>query len=647
MTDSGQLSVPDWDLEQIEVILEPPSSWQLVIAGPGTGKSAVACQRVAFLVDEATPPSRILLVSFTRTAVAELRDRIISYADTAKHARAVKISTIDSHAWNLRVGFDEEPLAALAGDDSYDLGIQRTIDLLESKHSDLIDFLARLEHLIIDEAQDVMGVRADLVLEILKNLAPTCGVTILADPLQAIYGFTTDSRSENTPMLSLLERLAEECPRSLVKRTLKNTHRIKDDSLVDLFLTARKEIESAEKTDNHVAHVQDTIRGASGHNIGRTTYDNLADFLTSSDDEPELVLFRRRADVLFASSYSSKANVEHRLRMSNVPQVVRPWVGWLLGDAIEAIISREDFNTLWSERAELCEAPFAGVERDPSWTLLHRLAAGNRPNSLDLMHLRNIVARSRPPIELCYTELGSTGPILGTIHASKGREANNVVLVMPLHQQARSVEPYDTDAAAVYEEGRVYYVGATRARNMLITAEGPSVSVGYLESRRVYCGRGDRRAQLEIGRTGDVDKLAHLAWSSCVRNQLRLAAEVGQTTPVIARAVPEEDFALRICLGAREQDGSVVNFPFEVGQLSEEFQVDLKALWRRLDSRGELRPADKIANLYMVAVGTVGLSEQERGAVKPPFNQSGMALTPVIKGFPMVNFVYRRGRRHF
>src|SRR5690606_35099423 len=48
---SNGTSVPDWDLEQLEVILEAPAAWQLVIAGPGAGKSAVACQRVAYLVD--------------------------------------------------------------------------------------------------------------------------------------------------------------------------------------------------------------------------------------------------------------------------------------------------------------------------------------------------------------------------------------------------------------------------------------------------------------------------------------------------------------------------------------------------------------------------------------------------------------------
>ena len=190
MSSNNSASVPDWDLEQLEVILEAPNSWQLVIAGPGAGKSAVACQRVAYLVDEEVPPSRILLVSFTRTAVAELRDRIVSYAFAGAAARSVRILTIDSHAWSLRA-FDDERFLKPLGDGSYDLSIERTIELFREQHPGLVEFMARLEHFLIDEAQDVTGPRADLVIEMLKTLSPICGVTILADPAQAIYGFTT------------------------------------------------------------------------------------------------------------------------------------------------------------------------------------------------------------------------------------------------------------------------------------------------------------------------------------------------------------------------------------------------------------------------------------------------------------------------
>lgn len=635
--------VPDWDLEQLEVILEAPASWQLVIAGPGAGKSAVACQRVAFLVDEGVPPSRILLVSFTRTAVAELRDRIVSYSLAGVAARSVRISTIDSHAWSLRTGFDDEPLPRSLGEGSYELSIERTVGLFSNQNRDLIDFMSRLEHLIIDEAQDVMGLRADLVLQMLRSISPNCGATVLADPAQAIYGFTTDGSDDKTHEQSLLERLRTECPRPLLERPLKHIHRVKDGALVDLFLQTRKEIEIAESAHDHVARVKQTIRETCGNDFGVTSFENLADFLNGAQDRSMLVLFRRRADVLFASSYCSQAGVEHRLRMSDLPVVVRPWLGWLLGETVQTILERKDFDKLWESRGAVCPAPFLGEQRDDCWALLHRLAAGSRPGTLDLVHLRNIVARARPPIELCYAELGATGPILGTIHASKGREADTVVLVMPPHQE-RADEALDgIDSAAIFEEGRVYYVGATRARKMLVTAGNSSTRVGYLDSGRIFRLRGDKKAQLEVGRDGDVDRLAHLAWSNSLKEQQTLAAHVGRTVPVKTRAMAEEDYAHRVALEHKGDDG--VTRVLNIGQLSGSFRADLGRLWSKIDQTSALKPAENIPHLYLAAVGTVGLAEHERDAVKPPFSQSALALAPVIKGFPMVRFLFRgRGR---
>ena len=213
---SNPRPTPDWDLRQLEVILDDPGSWQLVAAGPGTGKTAVACQRIASLVDDGIQPSRILLVSFTRTAVAELRDRIVSYAAAGERARSVRISTIDSYAWSLRVGFEDDPRFESVADNSYVLSIARSVGLFRSQDPDLLDFMSRVEHLIIDEAQDVIGIRADLVIEMLRSLPDECGVTILADPAQAIYGFTSDDREGDVRGGSLLQRLENESPQPLV-----------------------------------------------------------------------------------------------------------------------------------------------------------------------------------------------------------------------------------------------------------------------------------------------------------------------------------------------------------------------------------------------------------------------------------------------
>ncbi len=641
---TGRKQAPDWDLEQLEVILEEPASWQLVVAGPGAGKSAVACQRIAYLVDEGISPDRMLLVSFTRTAVAELRDRIVFYAVAGDRARSVRISTIDSHAWSLRAGFGDEPISKTLGEGSYDLSIARAVELFREQQPELCDFMSRLEHLIIDEAQDVMGVRADLILELLKSLSETCGVTILADPAQAIYGFTTDAEDQVPGDASLLSRLEAECPRELVRRELKEIHRVKNGSLIDLFVRTRKEIELAGTPKGHVGRVQEAIRETCGRDFGVASYSSIPDYLAEVGETSMLVLFRRRADVLFASSYCSQAGVQHRLRMSNLPRVVRPWIGWLLGQYSESFIAEDSFADLWSLRASVAPEPLAGENRDDCWGLLHRLAAGRRPGTIDLTQLRRLVSRARPPVEICDPDVGTTGPILGTIHASKGREEDTVVLVMPPSSGPGDDDTHtSSDEAMVFEEGRVYYVGATRARKMLIAAGNKAARVGYLNSGRIFRKLKERRAQLEVGREGDVDRVAHLAWSTSVEVQRGLASSVGRGIPVQARTSPENDYATRIILQQKGSDG-VTRFS-EVGQMSGSFRSDMGQLWNIVDPDRKLKPASDIHHLHLAAVTTVGLTEEEFGSVKPPFNRSGLALAPVVKGFPLIHFFYRNARQ--
>ena len=628
---------PNWELDQLEVIMDEPESWQLVTAGPGAGKSAVACQRIAYLVDDGVPPSRILVVSFTRTAVAELRDRIVSYAVAGDQARSVRIATIDSHAWSLRV-FDQEPVPKALDGGSYDQAIERIVELFQQKEPELLEFMGRLEHLIIDEAQDVVGIRAQLVLEMLSALPPTCGVSLLADPAQAIYGFTTDDDESSTALGSLLELLSSKSPRTFIERRLTKIHRTQQPSCLAVFHGTREELEGQPVISGHVDRVRARIREACGNDVGSTTHDNLAGFLGRAADSSTLVLFRRRADVLFASSFCSDAGVEHRLRVSGAPIVVSPWIGWLFGETADALMTRESFDQLWDRQANRAAASFVGHLRDDCWSVLHRMAAGRRPGTLDLVQLRHLIARSRPPVEFCAPECGVAGPVLGTIHASKGREADTVMLIMP------SASAWDGQReSAVLEEGRVYYVGATRARKMLIVAANTMPPVSYLDSRRIFRNFGHGKVQLEVGRDGDVDKAAHFGWSNAADIQESLALSAGQTWPTEAITIPEQDYAMRLVLSRKTAAG--VTRILQVGEMSETFKREFRRIWSIIDVDKALKPPPKLLHLYIAAVTTVGFTDEQRSALTPPYNRSGLGLAPIVKGFPTITFFHRRGRR--
>lgn len=76
-----------WDDSQHGAIEAPQGARLLVCAGPGTSKTAVACMRVAHLIaSDGLDPGAIWLVSFTRTAIVEIRDRIAGHLEDAEYA---------------------------------------------------------------------------------------------------------------------------------------------------------------------------------------------------------------------------------------------------------------------------------------------------------------------------------------------------------------------------------------------------------------------------------------------------------------------------------------------------------------------------------------------------------------------------------
>ncbi len=64
----------------------------LVLAGPGSGKTTVITERIRFLTQEkAKPPEQLLVVTFTKAAAAEMRDRFLSL--TGQKRTAVTFGT--------------------------------------------------------------------------------------------------------------------------------------------------------------------------------------------------------------------------------------------------------------------------------------------------------------------------------------------------------------------------------------------------------------------------------------------------------------------------------------------------------------------------------------------------------------------------
>lgn len=637
-----------WSEEQRRVIEAPAADRLLVLAAPGTGKTAVACARIAHLVDRCQQsPSRILMVSFTRTAVAEVRDRIRHGVVSKEAAASVQVATIDSLTYRLREGYEAEADKHTAGPLSYESNLRRLGQLLDAEDEALREYLEGYEHVLIDEAQDIVGVRADVVAGLIDALSRACGVTVLGDPHQAIYGFTTDEdkASREGPPTTLLDLLAK--LRFRVER-LTQLHRTKDAKLSHTFRVSREVLDSAGGQEPRGRY--EALREAIESSATATAHSpDLKDL--RAPDQDLLVLYRRRSDVLMASSFLSKPDrpggpVAHRLRLGGVTPPILPWVAYLLGDQTDRFFSVEDLERLWAAKA--IHPLLGSVDRDTAISALMR--AGRDGKNLSMEKLRVSLGRTKPPVELCATELGTSGPILSTIHASKGREANKVWLFIPSQRKRsesqRSAEDstettldgtdesseISLDDAAVadevswIDESRVLYVGATRPRALLETGHSFVRGSSSLPSgRAVRCRRkrdGGTTAQVQVGLDGDVLPAAHATWPDAVSVQALLASFYGSSRAAFAKYSSTSDaYELFAEVGARER---------RIGVLSPTLKSDL---WEVGKMTGTGRPAPALRFLHVIALASVAVvDDSERQKLQPPYNQSGLILTPVIKG---------------
>lgn len=591
--------------DQGSLLAEPHISRILVDAGPGTGKTYVACARVAAMIRDGVPAARIWIISFTRTAVIELRNRIAGALDDPADASAVRIATLDSHAWALQSGFSSQ--IVLSG--SYEESIAQTLSQV-CDDDDVAEYLQRLRHLIVDEAQDIIGVRADLTLAIVDALEPECGVTAFADEAQAIYGFTEDAQANGEPSTSLLDGLRE---RGFQERSLVHVHRTDSPTLREIFTSVRRRVMGRRGSASaRRLRVREEIERLS---------DGMADATDSLDIAAlpgnALVLMRRRLDVLLASSY---AKAPHRLRMSGLPACVGPWIALILWDWTDRRMTRSAFEERWAARCS--PSPPGTPDRQTAWQLLLE-TAGDSATTIDLHRLRAVLGRSTPPLLFCSPEFGLDGPVLGTIHASKGREASEVLLYLPPDDDR------DKDADDE-EEIRVMFVGATRARDQLRVGTSSSRKANSVHGR-VWRWVNGGKVQVELGRARDVEPdglVGRVAFATPddAKKAQRAWLNAPLRTGLIARARRDVDWKLSL-----EDNGQ------RLAVLSTQVSEDLRQIAQEC---GQWPPPSFLPHLRSIGLRTLVVSPDSAWAeqLHEPWRSSGFLIAPLLLGFSTAKF---------
>lgn len=615
---------PALTAEQQAVVDQPWDTRLLVTAGAGAGKTHTLVRRMDALVghvdsDEALEASELLVLSFSRAAVRELRDRIARHGE---HARRVRVQTFDSWAYSLLVqAYPEGDWSAL----TFDGRIRAATDAIEKGALESLES-GPPTHVIVDEVQDLVGVRREMVESLLDQLQDSCGFTLVGDSAQAIYDFQIEDPEEYDDRADLFVRwVRASYSHDLVElRLTRNFRAVTPEACTALPLgQALQGIGSApEGADAAAEQLHGELRELllDLPDMGSLTDSFTLDSLQSYPGTCA-ILTRDNRQALLVSELLHTQGVPHALRRSLQDRPVPYWVGELLRRTEAATLTEQRLREL------LDGMPLsAGTDPDRVWRALRVAARGTGRGVIDVMRLRGLVVEGRFPDELADPEPAPL--VVSTVHRSKGLEFDRVVLLTPptVTELRRRNDELDVRA-----EARALYVAMTRSREDLYRAAAPD-TVTVLKHRptgRWYRGVPNlrqkwRRDGVEV-RARDV---------CAVEPPDALNDAPGAQSYLLERVRPGDAVMFRLRdtlpMGFGQSPGyTLVHEGREIGDASEVFRSDLHSVLK-IDKAWEIQWPREISGLRIDCLETVAGSAA--AGVNAGLGDHGVWIAPRISG---------------
>ncbi|WP_298993068.1 UvrD-helicase domain-containing protein [uncultured Pseudokineococcus sp.] len=424
-------AVAELDDGQRAVVEVAADERQVVVAPPGAGKTETAAALVAHLLgEEAVDPEALLVISFSRAAVQAVDARLAGTDSPLPDVR-----TLDSLARRIVLECDVEVPA------TFDRVVAEAARCVATG---LWDGVEDIEHLVVDEAQDVVGHRADLLLALVEGLHADAGFTLLGDPAQAIYDF----------------QLREE-KRDRVREPVMALVSARDGVRVErLTGSYRGRTPSARRAVALRAGYQDDLSDATGVD------EHVEDLVDIGDLEGLSTLLPRwRGTTAVLTEDNGQALLVHG-ELSNAgfrPSLRRPvgttglaiWVARLLATLHSRTLDRQAFEAALPDVApDVVEARWAALRR----------TSRARASTVDV---GDLVTRLRAsPVFPPALVGGEENPlVVSTVHRAKGLEFDNVVVVRARRPRVRD------DESPGYRR-RTSYVAVTRARDTVAQVRG-------------------------------------------------------------------------------------------------------------------------------------------------------------------------------
>lgn len=493
----------------------------LVDAGPGTGKTEMAAVRMASLIRAGLSPGQMLVLSFSRSAVRNLTHRLMRVTGTdgsvLEELRHVSIRTFDSWTFRIlrRAGRPARTLLARRHDEN----IEELTGLIRGAQRDRIrELIGDRHHLIVDEFQDLPGVRGELVLALLDLLAapgrPGAGFTILGDRAQAIFGFAASSTGQAFPTpAEYWKRITDAYGSDLEVVTLTHNYRA-DKPLAGISSSLRKVLLSERPDGKKLQIAREVIAS-----LPPAAEPANAGWLKNGDSGSRAILTRSNGESLRALQHVFGNDVEGgtipvRLRAGNYAPLPPAWVAALLSRLRSPELTESQFSRIydyltrqWDDATRLS---LGLPSKAATWSRLSRASGASE----DTSSLRIPALRSRLNWPDAFPDDqvdGEDGLVVTTIHQSKGLEFDIVTIL----DTPRNDELHDADARipsdpSTLEEANVHYVAVTRAGRGLNRLDRKKLYKApwawkFPDDRERLCLWRRAWMNIEIGLRGDID----------------------------------------------------------------------------------------------------------------------------------------------
>lgn len=430
------------DGSQLAAVKIEPSLRQLVVAGPGSGKTEVVSNLIEHLVHDENidPVDGILVISFSNAAVFAAGARLRS-----NDIGSVTVQTMDSLAGEIiRDLWDSDPR-----DLRFDKRIQLAAELLSDVGWDRLD---RLEHFIVDEVQDIVGVRADFLLAIIRSLPNDAGFSLLGDPAQGIYDWQVHIDNKPISPTTSLELLAQiQRMKDVQVKYLTGQYRARSrDAMRAVALR-----DSVLKHDSNSAidvFFADLVAGSAVAEtaLHAARWRGTTAFLTANNGQ-----------ALLTAGSLAEVGLGVEVRRSAQQRVLASWIARLVADCPTIGITRDEIEERAHERVP--DITVAKV-----WRALRSVSSG-QGREVNIADLARGLLRPRPLVPDLIEPIQSSF-IVSTVHRAKGLEFDNVVYVDFPDKPWLDGGKETLDGG---DEARRMFVALSRARDMIVRANGP------------------------------------------------------------------------------------------------------------------------------------------------------------------------------